>query len=92
MEFAQIAAMEPQRAARYDCRLHQVFGSAGQQRLRAVSVGYRPSLPKALELIEAWGFKYKTVGFYWAKTNKRANLGTGYAEARGTKASIKPQR
>jgi len=29
---------------------------------------------KALELIEAWGFKYKTVGFYWAKTNKRANL------------------
>ena len=40
MEFAQIAAMQPQRAARYDCRLHQVFGSAGQQRLRAVSVGY----------------------------------------------------
>ena len=55
-------------------------------------MGYRPSLPKALELIEAWDFKYKTVGFFWAKTNKRANLGTGYAEARGTKASIKPQR
>ena len=46
----------------------------GGERLRSVSVGYRPLLPKALELIEAWGFKYKTVGFYWAKTNKRANL------------------
>jgi N6-adenosine-specific RNA methylase IME4 len=33
-----------------------------------------PLLPKALELIKAWGFTYKTVGFYWAKTNKRANL------------------
>jgi hypothetical protein len=31
-------------------------------------------LPKAFELIDAWGFNYKTVGFYWAKTNKRANL------------------
>ena len=33
-----------------------------------------PLLPKAIELIGAWGFSYKTVGFYWAKTNKRANL------------------
>jgi N6-adenosine-specific RNA methylase IME4 len=24
-------------------------------------------LPQALELIEAWDFKYKTVGFYWVK-------------------------
>ena len=30
-----------------------------------------PLLPKGLELIEAWGFTYKTVGFYWAKLNKR---------------------
>lgn len=28
-----------------------------------------PLLPRALELIEAWGFEYKTVGFYWAKLN-----------------------
>jgi len=31
-----------------------------------------PLLPKGLALIEAWGFTYKTVGFYWAKLNKRA--------------------
>jgi N6-adenosine-specific RNA methylase IME4 len=29
-----------------------------------------PLLPRALEVIEAWGFTYKTVGFYWAKLNK----------------------
>ena len=31
-----------------------------------------PLLPKALELISAWGFKYKTVAFYWVKLNKSA--------------------
>ena len=25
-------------------------------------------------MIKAWGFEYKTVGFYWAKTNKNANV------------------
>jgi N6-adenosine-specific RNA methylase IME4 len=29
-----------------------------------------PLLPRALEVIEAWGFAYKTVGFYWVKLNK----------------------
>ncbi len=32
-----------------------------------------PLLPKGLELIEAWGFTYKTVGFYWAKLKKSAS-------------------
>ena len=32
-----------------------------------------PLLPRGLELIEAWGFTYKTVGFYWAKLNKAAS-------------------
>lgn len=27
-----------------------------------------PMLPIALEVIDSWGFIYKTVGFYWAKT------------------------
>ena len=31
-----------------------------------------PLLEKAFEVIRAWGFKYKTVGFYWAKLNKSA--------------------
>ncbi len=29
-----------------------------------------PSLPQALEVITAWGFAYKTVGFTWVKQNK----------------------
>lgn len=29
-----------------------------------------PLLQTALEVIRAWGFTYKTVGFYWAKLNK----------------------
>jgi N6-adenosine-specific RNA methylase IME4 len=29
-----------------------------------------PLLPRALDVIEAWGFTYKTVGFYWVKLNK----------------------
>jgi N6-adenosine-specific RNA methylase IME4 len=28
-----------------------------------------PLLDRALEVIRAWGFTYKTVGFYWAKLN-----------------------
>lgn len=31
-----------------------------------------PLLDRALEVIRAWGFTYKTVGFYWAKLNKGA--------------------
>src|SRR6516225_9238744 len=29
-------------------------------------------LPQALEVIKAWGFTYKTVGFTWAKTNAKS--------------------
>ncbi len=32
-----------------------------------------PLLPQALDVVRAWGFTYKTVGFYWAKLNPRAN-------------------
>ena len=34
-----------------------------------------PMLKEALEVIEAWGFKYKTIAFQWVKLNKR---GKGY--------------
>jgi N6-adenosine-specific RNA methylase IME4 len=40
-----------------------------------------PLLPKGLELISAWGFTYKTVGFYWVKLNKKSPTfftGMGY--------------
>ena len=29
-----------------------------------------PLLHKQLPLVEKWGFKYKTIGFHWVKTNK----------------------
>ena len=32
-----------------------------------------PLLPRALEVIAAWGFAYKTVGFYWVKLNRSAD-------------------
>ena len=31
-----------------------------------------PQLPAALQLIKAWGFKYKTVAFVWLKLNKKS--------------------
>jgi len=48
----------------------------------------QPQLPEAMRLIEAWGFTYKTVAFYWIKTKggqdklfyhaEDARLGLGY--------------
>jgi N6-adenosine-specific RNA methylase IME4 len=31
-----------------------------------------PCLKQAFEVIDSWGFTYKTVGLYWAKLNKSA--------------------
>ena len=38
-------------------------------------------LPKALEVMEEWGFKYKTIAFVWVKKNKIADslfMGMGF--------------
>lgn len=40
-----------------------------------------PCLEEGLELIRAWGFKYKTCGFCWVKRNKKSDSwfwGLGY--------------
>ena len=40
-----------------------------------------PSLPDALQVIEAWGFTYKTAAFVWMKQNKSGwglYMGMGY--------------
>jgi N6-adenosine-specific RNA methylase IME4 len=60
LDYESLVSLDPGRAAARDCVLF----------LWAVD----PLLPKALQLVEAWGFTFKTVGFYWAKTNKRADL------------------
>jgi N6-adenosine-specific RNA methylase IME4 len=31
-----------------------------------------PNLQEGLDVIKAWGFKYKTLGFSWIKTNKKS--------------------
>jgi N6-adenosine-specific RNA methylase IME4 len=36
-----------------------------------------PMLTQALDVMAAWGFRYKTVGFYWTKTNKDGSPFTG---------------
>lgn len=33
-----------------------------------------PKLKEALEVIEAWGFEYKTIGFTWIKTRKDGGI------------------
>lgn len=40
-----------------------------------------PMLPQAFELGAKWGFKYKTVGFYWAKLRKETSLRGGQFDA-----------
>lgn len=40
-----------------------------------------PMIKEALEVIDAWGFKYKTIGFQWVKLNRSGNgyfLGLGH--------------
>ncbi len=40
-----------------------------------------PLLKEGLEVLESWGFKYKTLGFSWVKTNKKNGkpfFGIGY--------------
>ncbi len=40
-----------------------------------------PNVPQAIEVIKAWGFEYKTIGFLWVKLNKKIDTlfwGNGY--------------
>lgn len=37
--------------------------------------GTWPKIPDALEVMRAWGFEYKTVGFLWVKANPTENTG-----------------
>lgn len=40
-----------------------------------------PLLPKQIQIMEKWGFTYKTVGFVWIKTNRKTMssfIGLGY--------------
>lgn len=50
-----------------------------------------PMLPQALNVVEAWGFTYKTVAFTWAKrtpTNQDWHLGLGYWTRQNTESCL----
>lgn len=48
-----------------------------------------PMLREALELIEAWGFTYKSIGFQWVKKNKSGN-GWFFGLGRWTRGNTEP--
>lgn len=41
---------------------------------------YQPLLPEAFKVMEAWGFKYVSIGFVWRKLTKhgKEHMSTGY--------------
>nr|DAK25128.1 MAG TPA: N6 adenosine methyltransferase subunit [Caudoviricetes sp.] len=48
-----------------------------------------PKLPTALDVIKAWGFSYKTIGFQWIKQNRSGN-GTFFGLGRWTRGNTEP--
>jgi N6-adenosine-specific RNA methylase IME4 len=51
-----------------------------------------PMLPAGFDLIKAWGFEYKTVAFYWAKLNKKAQSETSYFMGGGYWTRANPEQ
>src|SRR5580658_6693569 len=67
----------------YDCMSFAVLSSLPIAELAADDCALflwatDPLLPRALELIQAWGFEYKTIGFYWIKLNSAAKHDADY--------------
>lgn len=48
-----------------------------------------PMLPAAMQVIEAWGFTYKTIGFQWLKQNK-SGKGWFFGLGRWTRGNTEP--
>jgi N6-adenosine-specific RNA methylase IME4 len=51
-----------------------------------------PLLHRAFDLIQAWGFEYKTVGFYWVKLNSAAKTNTDYFTGLGYWTRANPEQ
>ncbi len=51
--------------------------------------GTYPKLPEVLEVIKAWGFEYKSIGFQWIKKNKK-NGKYFYGLGRWTRGNTEP--
>lgn len=48
-----------------------------------------PMMQEAMDLIKAWGFKYKTIGFQWVKQNRSGN-GFFFGLGRWTRGNTEP--
>lgn len=48
-----------------------------------------PKLKEALQVIEAWGFKYRSIGFQWIKQNRSGN-GYFFGLGRWTRGNTEP--
>jgi N6-adenosine-specific RNA methylase IME4 len=51
-----------------------------------------PLLPRAFDLIQAWGFEYKTVAFYWVKLNTAAKHDSDYFTGLGYWTRANPEQ
>ena len=78
LDFAALAALPVADLAADDCALF----------LWATD----PLLPRAFELIEAWGFEYKTVAFYWVKLNSAAKHDADYFTGLGYWTRANPEQ
>lgn len=48
-----------------------------------------PKIDEALKVIDAWGFKYKSIGFQWIKLNKNG-IGCHFGLGRWTRGNTEP--
>jgi N6-adenosine-specific RNA methylase IME4 len=78
LDFAKLASLPIANLAADDCALF----------LWATD----PLLPRAFELIQAWGFDYKTVGFYWVKLNTGSARPPGYFTGLGYWTRANPEQ
>jgi N6-adenosine-specific RNA methylase IME4 len=51
-----------------------------------------PLLHQAMDLIRAWGFEFKTVGFYWVKLNARSKHGADFFTGLGYWTRANPEQ
>jgi len=51
-----------------------------------------PLLPRAFDLITAWGFEYKTIAFYWVKLNSAAKHNADFFTGLGYWTRANPEQ
>jgi len=78
LDFSALASLPVARLAADDCALF----------LWATD----PLLPRAFELIQRWGFEYKTVAFYWVKLNSAARHDADYFTGLGYWTRANPEQ